>query len=389
MDFAARLGRLGAPGRAPLAAAPSLALFVPDSVFGPEARVGRVCPLDARALPPRALARLGCDPKLAQVDPHRALWLDTETTGLHHGAGTLPFLIGLAWFEGPTLRVRQLFLGQPGGEAPLLAELAQRVQAASVVVSFNGKSFDWPLLRTRFVLNRVPLPVLPAHLDLRHCARRVFKRRAGAGRLQELEASVLGLRRKGDIDGALIPAVYFDWLRRGQRGLLDQVFAHNAQDVVSMAAVLVALAQRLDDPLAHDSPEDCLSVAELAVRNGEHDAAERFALFAAEHASCPAATAEAGLLAARLAVRRRDFGAARRLLERAVAETGVPPDVLAEVHLKLAQLCEHRLRDFPAAARHASCGAPAEAAEAAARRQERLSARSAAAPPRLLPAGAP
>lgn len=348
---------------------------MPDALHGPEAAVGAVRPLEARALSPHALATLACDPGLAGAAPQGALFFDTETTGLQGGAGTLPFLIGLAWFEGEAMRVRQLFLGQPGAERPLLEELAARLSTASLVVSFNGKSFDWPLLRTRFVLNRLPVPALPPHLDLRHCARRVFKRRPHAGRLQELEQSVLGHRRVGDIEGALIPAVYFDWLRRGQRGLLDRVFAHNAQDVVSMAAVLVALARRLDSPAAHDAPEDCLAVAELFEKHQRDDEAARFALHAAEHAACARTSAEARLFAARLAARKKDFLGARRLLERATAEAGAPRDVRAALHLKLSQLCEHRFKDFPAAAHHADLGAVAEAPAAAAHRRERLQAR--------------
>ena len=377
MDFAARLGRLGAPGPASaVTRAQPEGLAPPDTVHGPDAMVGSVRPLEARAVRATVLARLACDPSLAFADPERMLFFDTETTGLSGGAGTLPFLIGLAWFEGESLRVRQLFLGQPGAEAPLLRELAERISRASLLVSFNGKSFDLPLLRTRFVLNRLSVPPLPPHLDLVHCARRVFKRRKHAGRLQELEANILGLRRVGDIDGALIPAVYFDWLRRGARGLLDRVFAHNAQDVVSMAAVLVALARRLESLEAHDAAEDCLSVAELAGRNGDETVAETFALHAAEHARCSRAAAEARLLAAKLAARRRDFAAARTLLERATAEAGAPLDVRARLHLKLSQLCEHRLHDFHAAAHHASLGAPAEPVAAASRRRQRLSSRT-------------
>jgi hypothetical protein len=384
MDFAAKLGRLGSAGpavhpeRRPQAGVEGPArppFSIPDALHGPDARVGRFAPNEAASLAPSVLAHLACDPTLASADPRRILFFDTETTGLNGGAGTLPFLIGLAWFEGDALRVRQLFLGQPGAEAPLLAELHQRIAASSLLVSFNGKSFDWPLLRTRFVLNRQPLPPLPPHLDLVHCARRVFKRRKQAGRLVELEASVLGHRRVGDIDGALIPAVYFDWLRRGQRGLLDQVFAHNAQDVVSMAAILVALARRLDSPEAHDAAEDCLSVAELAVRNQELSVAEKFALHAAEHARCVRATAEARLLAARLLAKRRDFAAARQQLERAASDAGVPRDLRAVLHLRLSQLCEHRFKDFPTAMHHAELGATAEPAQMAVRRLARLGAR--------------
>ena len=126
------------------------------------------------------MASLALDPRLAGVDFRRVLYLDTETTGLAGGTGTVPFLVGLAWFEERSLRVHQLFLRRLGEEAPMLRVLAERMAESSCLVTFNGKSFDWPLLRTRFVLNRVPVPAELPHLDLLHCARRVFKHR-GSG----------------------------------------------------------------------------------------------------------------------------------------------------------------------------------------------------------------
>src|SRR5690606_7306009 len=101
----------------------------------------------------------------------------------------------------------------PGEEAPMLRRLAERVEGASCLVSYNGKSYDWPLLRNRFVLNRVPVAAPPAHLDLLHCARRIFKRRLGQVRLVHLEAQVLGMHREHDIDGAEIPQRFWDFVR--------------------------------------------------------------------------------------------------------------------------------------------------------------------------------
>jgi uncharacterized protein YprB with RNaseH-like and TPR domain len=129
------------------------------------------------------LAQLALNPELESIDLRRALFFDTETTGLAGGTGTVPFLIGIAWFEDESMRIQQLFLPEMGKEAPMLHWLRERVQQSSCVVSFNGKAFDWPLLRTRFVLNRVPAPSLPPHLDLLHCARRVLRPRLQSVRL--------------------------------------------------------------------------------------------------------------------------------------------------------------------------------------------------------------
>ena len=156
------------------------------------------------------MASLALHPGLAGVDFQRMLFLDTETTGLAGGTGTVPFLVGLAWFEGRSLRVHQLFLRRLGEEAPMLRVLAERMAESSCLVTFNGKSFDWPLLRTRFVLNRVPAPAELPHLDLLHCARRVFKHRGSGTRLVHLEEQVLGLPPGGGRGwlahpGALLP----------------------------------------------------------------------------------------------------------------------------------------------------------------------------------------
>ena len=131
----------------------------------------------------RDLSLLALDPTLEGIYFTKALYIDTETTGLAGGAGTLPFLVGMAWFEGRELVVEQLLLERPGLEKPMLQRFAALLSASSCVVSYNGKSFDWPLLRTRFVLNRVAAPKVVAHLDLLHCARRVYKRRLGPVRL--------------------------------------------------------------------------------------------------------------------------------------------------------------------------------------------------------------
>ena len=163
------------------------ALHLIDEYLEPHHHHGRAPIASALQVPPERLAQLALDPALETIDLRRALFFDTETTGLAGGTGTVPFLIGIGWFEDESMRIQQLFLPEMGREAPMLHWLRERVQQSSCVVSFNGKAFDWPLLRTRFVLNRVPAPVLPPHLDLLHCARRVLRQRLRSVRLVELE----------------------------------------------------------------------------------------------------------------------------------------------------------------------------------------------------------
>ncbi|HET6346513.1 MAG TPA: ribonuclease H-like domain-containing protein, partial [Myxococcota bacterium] len=236
---------------------------------------------DAARVTARHLCHLALDDDLDGLEAGRLLFLDTETTGLAGGAGTLPFLIGLAWFEGEALHVEQLLLRRPGEEAPMLQRLAERLRRASGIVTFNGKTFDWPLLRNRFILNRVPCPTGLPHVDLLHCARRVFGRRPGPMRLTHLEREVLGFTRVGDIDGAVIPATYFAFLRGADPCTLAPVLTHNRHDVVALAALLGVLWQRLESPEACEEAADRLSVAHLTLRAGEEARALAFARAAA------------------------------------------------------------------------------------------------------------
>src|SRR5215472_10660617 len=159
--------------------------------------------------------------RAALDDSSKWLFLDTETTGLAGGTGTYAFLIGLAWWDAGGLQVEQLLMRDFTEEYSLLRELAERVKERPVLVTFNGKSFDWPLLENRFAMTRsIAAPKLAAHLDLLHPARALWKLRLGSVRLAELERIVLDARQldlhhSDDIESALIPQYYFDYLRGG------------------------------------------------------------------------------------------------------------------------------------------------------------------------------
>jgi hypothetical protein len=190
----------------------------------------------------------------ALADPSKWLFLDTETTGLSGGTGTYAFLIGLAWWDAGALQVEQLFMRDFGEEHAILHELAARLAERPVLVTFNGKSFDWPLLENRFTMTReIPVPRLAAHLDLLHPARALWKLRLGSVRLVELERHVLDARKTGwhrqdDVLAALIPQHYFDYLRGGPAEPLAAVVRHNQMDLRGLAA----LVGRIDELLASE-----------------------------------------------------------------------------------------------------------------------------------------
>jgi len=182
--------------------------------------------------------------RAALADPSKWLFLDTETTGLAGGTGTYAFLIGLAWWEAGALQVEQFFMRDFGEEHAILHELGARVAERPVLVTFNGKAFDWPLLENRFTMTRsIAVPRLAAHLDLLHPARALWKLRLGSVRLVELERHVLdarmvGWHREDDVLAALIPQHYFDYLRGGPAEPLAAVVRHNQMDLRGLAALV-------------------------------------------------------------------------------------------------------------------------------------------------------
>jgi uncharacterized protein YprB with RNaseH-like and TPR domain len=181
--------------------------------------------------------------RAALEDTSKWLFLDTETTGLSGGTGTYAFLIGIAWWDAGGLQVEQFFMRDFAEEHSLLHELAARVAERPVLLTFNGKTFDWPLLESRFTLTRsIFAPRLAAHLDLLHPARAVWKLRLGSVRLVELErevldASRLGWHREDDVASSLIPEYYFDYLRGGPAAPLARIVRHNQMDLRGLAAL--------------------------------------------------------------------------------------------------------------------------------------------------------
>lgn len=334
---------------------------------------GRVAIARALAVSAQTMASITLDASIARIDPRRMLLLDTETTGLSGGTGTLPFLVGLAWFEDESLCIEQLLLRRPGEERPILARLAERVEAASCIVTYNGKSFDWPLLRTRAVMNRVALPAPRAHVDLLHAARRLVGPRLSEVRLTTMERDVLGMLRAHDVDGAEIPGLFWDFVRGAAGGVLTPVMEHNANDVIALAGILVALAERWDGVLPSHAPEDRLAVARTALRLHDLSRAHDWARAAADGGGSESLTAEALTVAATARRRGADPRAARALLEEALVSA--PSLVRSAIHLALAKLCERRLADPATALVHARAARTAEPEDASARRIARLEAR--------------
>ena len=207
------------------------------------------------------------------------IFLDTETTGLSGGTGTMAFMVGVARFIGTDLVLEQFFLRHPAEEPALLAAFEEFIDGGKVIVSYNGKSFDVPILNTRFILQRLNNSLTKmGHLDLLTLTRRTWKKRLGACNLGNIEKEILGLRRtKEEVPGYLVPELYADYLRNGDPTPLIGVFYHNEQDVVSLAALFAYLADILEDPESWLSvhAEDLGSIGRMMEAMGDADLASK------------------------------------------------------------------------------------------------------------------
>jgi hypothetical protein len=318
-----------------------------------------------------ALARLALDASLTDFDPRRALYLDTETTGLAGGTGTIPFLLGVGSFEGDHFVVTQHLVAEPGCEGPMLTFLAERLAACGCVVSFNGKSFDLPLLRTRFAMSLMPAPPERPHLDLLHVARRIYRARVEQCRLTTLERDVLGFAREDDIAGADVPALYQRFLREGRVSLLTSVARHNRWDLLALVALVAELSARAEGAAAKGrfEPEDLLGVARTTWRAGDHRRALELADALSGH---PTLARDAHLLAADAHRGQNDPRARVARLHEALA---LCPDDGA-LHLELARCYERDLDDAERALQHAELARGAEDSSKLARRISRLRRRA-------------
>ncbi|HYW45547.1 MAG TPA: ribonuclease H-like domain-containing protein [Bryobacteraceae bacterium] len=215
--------------------------FETEKLWERHRRHGSVDIVDLAELPEDLLAPLS-DGSIARSHPGRWAFLDTETTGLAGGTGTCAFLIGVGSIEPAGFRLRQFFMRDYGEEASLLWRLAEHLAQFDVLITYNGKAFDQPLLETRFRMARAQgAPPHPfdrmEHLDLLFGARRLWKLRLESCRLVDLEYQILGVERTGDLPGEMIPYCYFEYLRTKAAFRLVPIFHHNATDILSLACL--------------------------------------------------------------------------------------------------------------------------------------------------------
>jgi uncharacterized protein YprB with RNaseH-like and TPR domain len=303
------------------------------------------------------------DPAATTTSP--VVFVDLETTGLSGGAGTVAFVVGFGWFDGGAFRTRQFLLPGFGGERALLSAASEVIERASGLVTYNGKTFDLPVMETRWLFQRMTpsWEELP-HVDLLHLARRLWGRREDGGamsvvdggcRLVALEHDLLGVTRAGDVSGWDIPGRYFEFVRHGDARLLAPVLHHNRLDLLSLGC-LTARAARLLTEGADGAADGCelVGLGREYLRRGEDARAEPCFRRALQRSDVLAETRAHALYGlARILRRRRDHASAAEIW-RELAGTSAARDPLRhEAKEALAVHYEHRLRDLSVANRWA------------------------------------
>jgi len=285
-----------------------------------------------------ALSSMGNNDFTAIGPSARILFMDTETTGLSTGAGTVAFLVGIGYINNGMLTVRQYFMRDYNDEPELLNRLKCILPHFDILVTFNGATYDLPLLKTRFLMNRMdPEPFMMPHADLLHMARRVFKLRLRNCPLSRLEEWVLGVHRTQDIPGMLVPERYFSYLKSGDLSLLDDVFIHNQQDIVALYGLMSTLIQMYEHPQTVTHHQDIYSIG-LALEKKKQYERARACFSLALNGDCAYQSLN------RLAHNYRKTGEyckAAEVFKRMTQHhnSGVEP------YIELAKLYEHRFKD--------------------------------------------
>jgi uncharacterized protein YprB with RNaseH-like and TPR domain len=282
----------------------------------------------AEVLPVGRLDRAEARSELGGLQVDDFSFLDTETTGLAGGTGTQVFTAAVARPHPNGVELVQLFLAEPSEEPAFLAALDQELRLTPGVATYNGLAFDLPLLRTRWLMARLPGALTEArHLDLLHLVRSLLRPRLEVCTLRAVEERLLGFEREDDVPGHLIPQAYFDYLRNGWSSTLEPTLEHNRQDVLSLQHLLHRLLHRLHGADPAMEAGDWHALGRHLLRRGRRSAAWRALNMAAGLGDLDAAFVVARRKAVVLEWRLKQPAAAMRVVEAALDRVGPEPDL--------------------------------------------------------------
>jgi uncharacterized protein YprB with RNaseH-like and TPR domain len=273
------------------------------------------------------------------------LFFDTETTGLSAGAGEMIFLIGMARVSRDGVVLKQYLLPGPGHEVAFYDAFLSDCGSLKNLVTFNGKAFDWPRVKTRYQFVRDQVPRLPAfgHFDLLHASRRLWKDRLDSVRLQSVEKEILSMKRSDDVPGKMAPFLYFKFLKHPDAGLISGILEHNREDVLSLISLYIHLSGLILGDLPSDEGES-FQIGRWFAQLGASDRAR--ALFEKLAPRSDAYGTRSKILLAKLCKRAGRYGHALSLFRKAIAEEKKPDNLL---FIEAAKLMEHQFRDYTGA----------------------------------------
>lgn len=284
----------------------------------------------------------------------RLLFLDTETTGLGVGAGNVPFMVGIGYYERDAFVVEQLFIRDPAEEGAMLRHLRERMEKRDMLVSYNGKSFDWPILKNRYILNRQQDDAVdPVHFDFLYPSRSLWRNTLPSCRLSSVERERLGLSRTDDVPGSLAPALYFQYLAEGDPTLVAGVFEHNEKDVLTLACLAAHFVKLMRGTVSTSlmEAEELFRLALWLDKVGRREEAEEAFRELLELNAEQAA--DYWLPVAEYFKRQGRFGPAVALWERAIERKRRSRIASLAPYVELAMFYEHQQKDYERALQYA------------------------------------
>lgn len=288
------------------------------------------------------------------VDHKEMLFIDTETTGLGIGAGNVPFMIGFGYYTDDAFVVEQGFIRNPSEELSMLAYLQEKLQHYTHLVSYNGRTFDWPIVKNRYILNRLKLDDKQLlHLDLLYPSRALWRNTLPSCRLGTVEQEKLGLKRVGDIPGSMAPMMYFQYLASKNIDHIQGVFDHNEQDILTLAVLSIHFVNVLKGEISFDDlqSEELYRMGVWLDKMGEEILSEK----AFEHLMNRSKPQDSACLLALAAIykKRKNYTTAVQLWKRCIEDSRDQRICSVESFIELAKFYEHKQKDVQHALQYA------------------------------------
>lgn len=319
--------------------------FIRENYFPRDYRCGEVELFQIFQSSAKTISSLARDDRLKEIDINKTVFLDTETTGLAGGAGTYIFLVGVGYFEGDRFCVRQYFMRDFNEERALLSALNDLLTNFKAVVTYNGKTFDLPLMKSRYIMSGMKMSLEdPYHFDLLYPARRLWKKRLESCSLSTVEREILKVSRDDDVPGYLIPEIYFKYLRTKDARAIKQVFEHNLQDVLSLVALVSRMCFLVEDPLNNtEYGMDIFSIGKMFDEEKKYEQSTHYYAEALKHNLAEEEILEILRLSSFAYKRQGKWEKAEEIWKEIIERS---PEFIYYPYEELAKYYEHHLKDY-------------------------------------------